>query len=151
MNIPVTHTVVTCFSAISSLLPFTQTSSTLEIQLKLHILKIVKGGNALHIALALCPKRESFLITCGEQQGGDGSGSEVVTWLWHLQLHQGGGELLSICKGSSEEECVGAPPLLCTYGWIMTHILQMLFLPHPQSFYSLSLPLPELYSRIVLA
>lgn len=43
--------------------------------------------------------------------------------------------------------CVGAPPLLCTYEWIMTHIPQMLILLRCQPFYSLSLPLPEVISR----
>lgn len=58
-----------------------------------------------------------------------------------------GGESLWICKGTPETESVGAPPLLCTYGWIMTHIPQMLVLPHRQPFCSLSPPLPELSNR----
>lgn len=87
------------------------------------------------------------MITGREQQGGDGSGSEAVTRLWHLQLQRDGRGVTVDLQGDSRDgECGGAPTAL--HIW-MNHDSYPSDIRSPLQatlFFS-SVPLPELSSR----
>ncbi len=105
-----------------------------------------EGRESVTLGLALWAREGILPDYSRELQGGVGRESEVVAEFWHSQLHWVGRGVTVDLQGDSRDGVCGGAPLLCTYGWIMTHIPQMLVLSQRQPFH-FSAPLPELSSR----